>query len=426
MGLIQAVEPCDTDDVAFASCDETLLLVTMVRLRQGPRGLQLDDQTCAGLGRWAERFKHVVFCGLLMEGDAEEDTSVTWFDVDSLPDADRLRFLALPFAYKIGAFFHAYREVRTLLAEEIRKADRLCFTIGCIFGDWGAVGGLEAIRQGRKFAVWFDRVEYDVLRNTLHAMSYKRRIKERMTLPLMKIYHHYLVRRSSLGLFQGMDTFNAFAASSNNPACVYDVHTRQEDFIASGDVVLKTAQIEAGMQLKLAYVGRAAAMKGPEDWLRAIHGAVQAGTDLHATWLGDGPLLPQMRSMVDQLGLAKHVELVGHVGDRNAVLERLQQSHLFLFCHKTPESPRCLIEALVSGCPIVGYDAPYPQGLVEGEGGGAFSDMGDFDGLSGLIVALDRDRKRLAGLVRDAAACGRKFDEATLYRKRAGLIAAHA
>lgn len=426
MGLIHTVEPSDTDDVADASRDETLLLVTMVRLRQGPRGLQLDDQTCAGLGRWAERFKRVVFCGLLMQGDAEDDTSVTWLDVDTLPASNRLRFLALPFAYKVGAFSRAYRATRALLAEEVSKADRLCFTIGCIFGDWGAVGGLEAIRQGRKFAVWFDRVEYDVLRNTLHTMSFKRRIKERMTLPLMKIYHHYLVRRSSLGLFQGMDTFNAFAASSSNPACVYDVHTQREDFIAAADVMLKAAQVEAGVPLKVAYVGRAAAMKGPEDWLRAIHGAVQAGVELHATWLGDGPLLPQMRSMVDQLGLAGQVELVGYVGDRETVLDRLRQSHLLLFCHKTAESPRCLIEALVSGCPIVGYGAPYPQGLVEGEGGGAFSRMDDFDGLSALIVALDRDRKRLAGLVRDAAATGRKFDEATLYRKRAGLIAAHA
>ncbi len=402
----------------------SLLLVTMVRLRQGPRGLQLDDQTCAGLVRWTECFEHVVFCGLL--SDEDDDTSVTWLDVDDLPNRERMRIVALPLAYKVGAFLREYRAVRAMLADEIRKADKLCFTIGYVFGDWGGVGALEAVRQKRKFAVWFDRVEHDVLYNTLDAMSFRRRLKERLTLPLMRPYHHYLVRKSSLGLFQGMDTFREYAPSASNPACVYDVHTKPEDFIPPEAVRRKITEIENGAPLRIAYVGRAAAMKGPEDWLHAIAGAVRAGVDLKAVWLGDGPLLPRMEALVQELGLTSHVELAGYVSSREKLLDVLRESHVFLFCHKTAESPRCLIEALVCGCPIVGYRAPYPMGLVEGFGGGEFSQMGNADALAAVIVGLDRDRQRLAALVQDAVWCGRRFDEETLYRERAELMATYA
>lgn len=409
-----------------AGVDQTLLLVAMVRLRRGRHGFQLDDQTCAGLVRWAEHFKEVVYCGLLQESDESEDGSTTWVDVDCLPNHDRMRIVPLPLAYKIGAFARTYRATRRLLAEEIRKADKLCFTLGYVFGDWGGVAALEAIKQGRRFGTWFDRVEHEVLRNTLHSLRFRRRIKEGMMLPVMMAYHRHLVRRSSLGLFQGMDTFKAYEKYSTNPACVYDVHTQPEDFIGMEQVEQKVAELESGGPLRIVYVGRAAAMKGPEDWLRVIHGIVQAGVDVRATWLGDGPLLEQMRATVTRLGLNNHIELAGFVGDRGRVLDVLQQSHLFLFCHKTPESPRCLIEALVAGCPIAGYGTHYSKGLVEDAGGGIFSAMNDVEGLVKLIADLDRDRSRLVSHVRDAASCGRRFDESTVYRHRAELIAAHA
>ena len=138
-----------------------VLFVTAVRLRRGPKGLQLDDQTCAGLARWAESFGHVTYMGIEQPADLEDDTSVTWIDIADLHCRDRLTVVALPFAYKIGRFFKDYKSTRKMLGEEIAKADHLCFTLGYLFGDWAAVAALEAIRQNRDYAVWFDRVEHD-------------------------------------------------------------------------------------------------------------------------------------------------------------------------------------------------------------------------------------------------------------------------
>ena len=46
--------------------------------------------------------------------------------------------------------------------------------------------------------------------------------------------------------------------------------------------------------------------------------------------------------------------------DHDQLLRELKARDVFVFCHKIPESPRCLIEALQCGVPIVGYKLLIP------------------------------------------------------------------
>jgi glycosyltransferase involved in cell wall biosynthesis len=403
-----------------------VLFVTAVRLRRGPRGLQLDDQTCAGLARWAESFGHVTYMGIEQPADLEDDTTVTWVDIADLDCRDRLTVVALPFAYKIGRFFKDYTSTRQVLGEEIAKADHLCFTLGYLFGDWAAVAALEAIKQNRDYAVWFDRVEHDVIRRTLPAIPLKRRIKEVVTLPVMVRYHHHLIRHSKLGLFQGQDTLKAYADYSDNPHCVYDVHTQSSDLINAAALEEKTERVQSGAPLKILYVGRASEMKGPLDWVDAIATAAQTSVPLQAKWIGDGPLLADMKQKISALELEDQIELPGFSSDREAILAEMRDADLFVYCHKTQESPRCLIEALVSGAPIVGYQSSYSDDLVSHNGGGAGTPLNDPVALSATIQDLHENRGKLVQLIRAAAADGTRFDEQTLYAHRAGLIREYA
>ncbi|MGO4830732.1 glycosyltransferase, partial [Rhizobiaceae sp. 2RAB30] len=184
--------------------------------------------------------------------------------------------------------------------------------------------------------------------------------------------------------------------------------------------------IQSGALLRIVYVGRAAEMKGPFDWLEALAQAKQRGVTFEARWLGDGPLLDEMKRRAAGLGIADSVDFAGFVSNRGLTLSAMREADLFLFCHKTPESPRCLIEALVSACPIAGYTGAYPQGLIAADGGGLLTAMNDVGALAGSIAGLDSDRRRLAQLVRDAAKTGQRFDEEKLYRERAELIATYA
>ena len=129
-----------------------------------------------------------------------------------------------------------------------------------------------------------------------------------------------------------------------------------------------------------------------------------------------------MRDKVTSMGMTGIIELAGFVSDRELVLETLRQHDILLFCHKTPESPRCLIEALACGCAIVGYRSHYAEDLVSAYGGGAFSRINDVDGLTALVSKLHSDRPGLKTLITQAGRSGRQFSDVAVFRHRSDLI----
>ena len=98
---------------------------------------------------------------------------------------------------------------------------------------------------------------------------------------------------------------------------------------------------------------------------------------------------------------------------------------MFVFCHKTPESPRNLIEALVSGTPLVGYDSPFPKDLISAHGGGLLTPKDDVGALVSSLAGLARDRQRLADLIGRAAQDGHPFNDVAVFRHRSEVIRAH-
>lgn len=402
---------------------DRILLVTHVPIRNAQGNFSVDDQTAEGLVRWSENFKAVTYAGIeVPDANLQHLSSTTWTPIGGLPCAERLDVIAMPHAYKIGNFTAAYKQTRAMLAGKIARSRYLCFTLGALTGDWGAIAGLEAIKQRRGYAVWFDRVEHEVVRSDLPSMPLKRRIKETLSIPLMRPYHRYLIRHSRLGLFQGKDCYDYYSRFADRAFCVYDTHTKTADFIDAAALGIKNVNARSGEVLRICYVGRAADMKGPLDWLEILAKMRDAGVAFKASWIGDGPLLETMRKAVEDRHLIAQIDLPGFVSDRSDILARMKKAHVFLFCHKTPESPRCLIESLVCGTPIVGYGSAYARDLVATHGGGHFVDVGDIEGLADRLIALDRDRVGLAGMINSAARSGLRFDEQTVYRERADLI----
>lgn len=94
------------------------------------------------------------------------------------------------------------------------------------------------------------------------------------------------------------------------------------------------------------------------------------------------------------------------MSDRTRFLSAMKSAHLSLFCHKTPEAPRCLIETLACGMPIVGHASAYARDLVATQGGGHFVDVGDTHGLADPLLTLHRDRTALQAEVGRAVLAG--------------------
>ena len=399
----------------------SLLLVTHVPIKQSAEGLFIDDQTASGIEQWCKYFGQVTYIGI-EDAVSSSAGSAQWVNIATRVGTQNCKLIALPNAYRVGTMLRSYKSVRQRLKQEIREHDHLCFTIGGLVGDWPAIAGLEAIAQKRDYVAWIDRVEPEVIRSAMAGASLKRRLKNTLELPLMERYQRFLLSRSETALLQGMATFKYFSSSAPNPRCIYDTHTTPADRITPAELAGKLVRIRANAPLEIVYAGRAAAMKGTDDWLDVLTALHERGVPFRARWIGDGPELSSMQTRVENSPLKGKVVLSGFEADRQRLLGALHESDMLLFCHKTPESPRCLIEALVCGCPLVGYDSPYVSGLVANTGGAVVSVPDQVLALATEIENLHLDRGRFASLVQAAATSGLRYDEDTVYRHRAEFM----
>jgi colanic acid/amylovoran biosynthesis glycosyltransferase len=400
----------------------TLLLYISVPVYRRGDELLLEDQACNGLRLWADNFERLI----LVVPVAEGAPPASWVPMAAAVGAAmaRIEVVTVPEAYRPDRFLRALPKVVPRLRAAIGRADYLGFAIGGLFGDWGSVGAILAHRMGLPFYVWTDRVESEVVRVAARSGPWKRRVQAALAHRPMAWLERYLIRRADLGLFHGRETYETYAPWSRNPQVVHDIHIRKADHIAPEALAAKIAALRSG-PLRICYMGRADQMKGPHDWIAVLERLAQAGVDFTATWLGEGTELEAMRARVAAGPLAGRVTLPGFVRDRALVAGEVRAAHLMMFCHKTPESPRCLIEALTSGTPIVGYDSAFPRDLIAAHGGGRLVPRDDVVALAQAVVDLVQDRGALAALVARAAEDGAQFDDVTVFRHRSELIRAH-
>jgi colanic acid/amylovoran biosynthesis glycosyltransferase len=402
--------------------NQTLLLYAPVPLYASAQGYLLEDQACNGLKLWADHFDHVI----VMFPVAHGTPPPSWIPLKTAGvDLEHVEIVGLPTAYRPDHFLRHYAATRRQIGQLIDRAQYMSFAIGGLVGDWGAVAALEAHKKQRRFAVWADRVESEVVREEARSgKSFKARLKARLTHRPMAMLERALIRRATLGLFHGAETHAAYARYARAAEIVHDIHLSERDHIPPALLESKISQAGQG-PLRLAYVGRADAMKGPLDWIQVMVALNASGVDFQATWLGDGELMPAMKAEVARHGLGDRVHLPGFVRDRAAILDTLRNAHAFVFCHKTPESPRNLIEALVSGAPIVGYGSPFPQDLISTNGGGVLTPMNDTAALASALTALAQDRPRLAALMGQAARDGAPFNDVAVFKHRSEVMRAH-
>ncbi|MFB8787500.1 MAG: glycosyltransferase [Potamolinea sp.] len=291
-----------------------------------------------------------------------------------------------------------------------------------MFGDWAAVAAQEAHQQGRTYAIHTDRVEHEVILRASKQAKLNTQLRARLYSPLMAIYHKRIIKNCALGLWQGQDCYAAYSAFCNNSHLIYDVHTKSSDSINDLELIEKVKRVSNDETIRICYVGRIDALKAPFDWVKAVERAKTMGVNLHATWMGDGVLFNEMKAMIAKRGLTSFIELTGFEEDRERLLKKIRQSHIMLFTHVTSEASRRLIESLVCGTPIIGYQSKYVEEIVKDFGGGMFVPIHDWKQLADCLVTLFQERQLLSHLIKDAAENGKRFNDEVLFQQRSELI----
>lgn len=402
---------------------DSMFLVLPVPFRKAGTDLYVEAQAANGLDRWADHFETVtVAAPVLPESRVPDMAGVVWKHVRTLAHTDRIHFQPLPWAYTPGAFLRALPRTRRNLRASMQQAQYLQFAIGGLWGDWAAVAALEARRQGRNYAIHTDRVEHELMRKTTVNASALRRRKIALEAPLVERFHREAIRHCSLGLWHGEDCFRAYSPWCRENHLIHDVHTRASDLIDADALARKCKSVRDEPVLRLCYAGRLDPMKAPLEWVQALAAARGHGAHFMATWFGEGPLREATEAEVKRLGLVDVVHFAGFVADRDTLLAEVKAAHAFIYTHVTPESPRNLLEALVCGTPILGYDNAYAVDLLGEQGGGCVVPLHDTEALGKLVAGLSRDREELVRLSLQAAGNGRRFTDAAVFAERSDLI----
>jgi colanic acid/amylovoran biosynthesis glycosyltransferase len=143
---------------------------------------------------------------------------------------------------------------------------------------------------------------------------------------------------------------------------------------------------------------------------------------VEAKWYGDGPMIEELHDLVSKRGLSAWISFPGNVSVRSEVLDICRAANLFVFCHLAPESPRCLIEALMCGLPILGFESAYAKALTSPYGGGATVPIADTGALAELVKKYVSDKDARNNLSRAALLSGKQFSEQSVFRHRSELI----
>lgn len=104
------------------------------------------------------------------------------------------------------------------------------------------------------------------------------------------------------------------------------------------------------------FVGRMVQEKGPLLFLEALDLLRQKGHHLSATFVGDGPMLPEVKERVRQLGMEDWVEFEGfRVGEEVA---QLMRKHRILVVPSIWQEPFGIVavEGIACGCAVVGSE----------------------------------------------------------------------
>ena len=398
--------------------EKSLLLVipTVFEKRDGRIHFDLDFSN--NLEAYLKEFETVtVACPLAPDPSGFPGTRLP----DDIHGGDRIRTIVLPTPYREDAYLFNRRSVSKLLAGEIKKSRYILISPHAFF-DWSTLAAEICIRNDRKYNMESD---WNWPKTTKYIWS-------QMPFGLNKLrkwlwfYYHlpkymHCLKKSDLSLVQGEDVYNDYRAIAPNAHSVLNIQITENDRISQERLHAKLEDIKQGRPLRLVYAGRAIEMKGPIHWLESLLQARELGGEFEAVWFGSGPMVSDMEAFIARHQLHDKCRLMG-MADRSVVFDAMRSADAFLFCHMGKESPRCLMEALASGAPLVGFGSDYSRSLVRDQGGGIFVEPNDSTALASVIVGLGRDVDKLRNLVACAARSGRLLDRDTAIQNRIDLM----
>ena len=145
----------------------------------------------------------------------------------------------------------------------------------------------------------------------------------------------------------------------------------------------------------LVFVGRLVPVKQPEQFVRVVDLLRRRRPNLRAALVGDGPLMLQLRSLADSLGVNGALQFLGHVERVEQIVAR---SRVFTLTSRSEGLSIAMAEAMAAGVVPVVADVGDLGELVHNDDTGWRIPPGDLEGYAERIDALLRSPSTWARL----------------------------
>jgi len=192
---------------------------------------------------------------------------------------------------------------------------------------------------------------------------------------------------------------DAVIVNSSTGAKAYQAHApRRQKIFAVRNAVSQEfiARSEARAELEQQYhlpqdafwigsIGRADPLKR-FDLLLSILPALKAKqSSVHLVLIGDGPELPRLREQAESSGLTSSVTFTGELPDAGRYLKAFD---LFCLPSTSEGMPNVILEAAAAGLPIVTWDLPFYQEILENGKTGLLVEAGNEEKLEEAVTRL--------------------------------------
>ncbi|WP_404362221.1 glycosyltransferase [Marinobacter sp.] len=128
----------------------------------------------------------------------------------------------------------------------------------------------------------------------------------------------------------------------------------------------------------IGFIGQMIPRKGIPDLIQMFDKLYSRDQTLRLELIGDGRQREELEIIAAEKDSASAIKFLGFRSDR---LERLSRFNVFIMTSSLEGIPRCMMEAMALGIPVVAYDIPGVDQLIEHGETGLLAPLGDLNAL---------------------------------------------
>jgi glycosyltransferase involved in cell wall biosynthesis len=192
---------------------------------------------------------------------------------------------------------------------------------------------------------------------------------------------------------------------------------KAKDFLAAYDIERRVAIITGSVNgcpqlprsernIDLVFVGRLSLIKQIHQFIEIVAAVKDVIPDIRATIVGDGPLMAELRSYTEDMGLSGNIEFLGKRKDVELILAR---SQIFLLTSKSEGLSIALAEAMAAGTVPVVADVGDLADLVTDGVNGYLIRPNCIEEYTKKVISLLQNSSLLEGFARKATKAARSY-----------------